>query len=99
MSLFGSKYEDVRFDLDDGFDKIILQMHVLLGSLDKVRHDRIEESYSDVFKNIEFSSLENKHFLFDDIVAALDLSTEAGWTFGPLEEFSTIYAFIKDDLI
>lgn len=97
MTAFGDKYEAVVIDIGDGIDDAITKMDVILKELDPSRHGRIREGYSDVYKNIEFASEDNKEFLFEDLVWALDLSVPAGWTFGPEEEFSVIYRFMDDD--
>jgi hypothetical protein len=89
---FEQIYGDVRFDLDEGYDVLIPKLHKILASLDQTRCGRLEEAYSDVLRNIEFSSDENKNFLFDDLASAIDLSCD-GWTFGPEEEFSVVYGF------
>jgi hypothetical protein len=96
-SEFGDKYQDTVFDIDDGYDVLIPRMDVLLKEIDPVRHERVRDGYSDVFRNIEFSSLENKEFLFQDLTMALDLASPAGWWFGPEEEFSCTYGFYSND--
>jgi hypothetical protein len=89
-------FEGVQFDLEDGLDVIIPKLVEILLALDGERCSRLKEGYSDVLKNIEFSSQENKDFFFEDLVDAIDRSLPAGWTFGPEEEFSVIYCFTPE---
>lgn len=96
MTAFGDKYEDLVFDIDDGLDKMISGLDLLLKELDPERHSRIRDGYADVFKNLEFSSDDNKEFLFQDLVQAIDLSAPAGWWFGPEEEYSVLYRFCNE---
>lgn len=97
MTAFGDKYEDIIIDISDGIDEAIVKMNSLLKEIDPTRYQRIQDGYSDVLKTLEFSSNDNKDFLFEDLVLAIDLSVPAGWTFGPEEEFSVIYRFMDDD--
>ena len=97
MTAFGNKYEDVIIDISDGIDEAILIMDKLLKEIDPERHQRVHDGYADVFKNIEYSSQDNKDFLFEDLVWTLDMAVPAGWTFGPEEEFSVVYRFMDDD--
>ena len=97
MTDFGDKYESVLIDISDGIDDAITIMDKLLKEIDPDRHQRIREGYSDVFKNIEYSSRDNKEFLFEDLVWALDMAVPPGWTFGPEEDFSVVYRFMDDD--
>lgn len=97
MTAFGDKYGSFSFDIEKGIDPAIKSMDLLLGELEPDRWDRLREGYSDVFKNLEFSADDNKQFLFDDLVAALDLSAPAGWRFGPEEEYAVIYGFWDED--
>lgn len=97
MTAFGDKYESVVIDISDGIDEAILIMDKLLKEIDPERYERIHDGYSDVFKNIEFSSQDNKEFLFEDLVWTLDMAVPPGWTFGPEETYSVIYRFMDDD--
>lgn len=86
-------FEGVEFDLDDGLDKIIPRLIEMLLRLDNPRGVILQDGYSDVLKNIEFSSNENKEYFFEDLVDAIDRALPAGWTFGPEEDFSPVYRF------
>lgn len=96
VSEFGNKYGDQVFDMDEGVENLISRLDSLLERLDPERSARLRTGYSDVYKNIRFSSEENKWFLFEDLVQAIDLSTPAGWSFGPEEEFSAVYRFCNE---
>ena len=89
-------FEGVSFDLDNGIEKVIAGMTSILQLIDPERADRLHAEYSDVYKNIQFSSSENKDYLFDDLVMMIDLSLPAGWVFGPEEEFSVLYLFSQE---
>lgn len=89
---FEKIYGDIRFDFDEGFNNLIPKLRKILESLDEERCNMLEQEYSDVFRNIEFSSDENKNFLFEDLVSAIDRCCD-GWMFGPEEEFSAVYGF------
>lgn len=91
-------FEGVEFDLDKGIDSVIPQLVSILLKLDEPRGLKLKEEYADVLKNIEFSSNENKEFFFEDLVDAIDRTLPAGWTFGPEEEFSTIYKFAPESI-
>jgi hypothetical protein len=93
VTSFSDKYGEVEFDIDEGIDNLIVRFDIILEDLDAERCNRLRESYSDVYKNLKFSSNENKDFLFEDLVQAIDLSVPAGWFFGPEEEFSAVYRF------
>lgn len=99
MTEFGDRYGSFTFDIDSGIEPAIASMLKILKKIGPERANRLQEGYSDVFRNVEFSSDENKEFLFQDLVAALDLSSPAGWRFGPEESFSVTYCFVDEDLI
>ena len=92
-----SKYKDITFDMDEGYEIIIPKMEALLMNLDSVRANRIRESYSDIFKNIQFSSEENKNFLLNDLANAIDLALPDGWRFGQEEDYAAVYGFWMED--
>ena len=94
---FENERESLSFNIEKGLDPAIKSMDIFLGWLNTDRWNRLREGYSDVFKNLEFSSEDNKQFLFDDLVAALDLSAPVGWRFGPEEEFAIMYGFWNED--
>lgn len=96
MTSFEKEYGDLVFDIDEGIDNLIVKFDSILERLDSDRCTRLREAYSDVFKNIRFSSEENKEFLFEDLVQAIDLSVPAGWFFGPEEEYSALYRFCNE---
>ena len=89
-------FEGVEFDLDEGLDNLIPKMFKILELLDSDRANNLADEYFDVLKNVKFSSVENKDFFFEDLVDNIDRSLPAGWTFGPDEEFSATYAFMKE---
>lgn len=96
-SAFGNKYRNIVFDIDrQGFDNVIVLFTDLLKELDHERHSRITEGYSDLYRNLRFSSDDEKDYLFGDLVSAIDLSCPPGWVFGPEEEFSVLYRFMAE---
>ena len=97
MTAFGDKYGSFTFDIDNGMAPAIASMFKILDEIEPERADRLHQGYADVFKNIEFSSEENREFLFQDLVSALDLSAPAGWSFGPEESYSVTYRFKDED--
>lgn len=90
---FGKIYGDIRFDLDEGYDCLIPKLDKILFVLSPDRSSVLRENYPDVLKHIELSPLEDKEFLFNDLVLYIDLSCDLEWTFGPEEEFSVVYGF------
>lgn len=96
VSEFGKLYGDISLDIDDGINSNISQLTSLLEKIDKSRVEMLRENYSDVYRNIEYSSVENKEFLFEDLVFQIDLACPPGWTFGPEEEFSAVYIFCNE---
>lgn len=96
-SAFGLKYGDLLFDIDEqGYDNVIVLMTDLLQEIDPDRWNAVHQGYSDLYRNLRFSSLDDKDFLFGDLVDAIDRSCPAGWAFGPEEEFSVLYRFTPD---
>lgn len=88
----------MEFDLEEGLESVLPKMLDLLNKIDSERATRLKAGYSDVFEKMEFSSHENKEFLFEDLVLSIDLSLPAGWTFGPEEDFSPVYRFHNEDI-
>jgi len=91
------EFKDVSFDLDSGINSVIQKMSDVLNGVDVKRWNTLQSNYSDVFKNIENSSNDNKDFLLADLSSAIDLSCPEGWRFGQDEEFSVIYRFWSED--
>ncbi|MEI7441368.1 MAG: hypothetical protein WCK43_07035, partial [bacterium] len=89
-------FEGVSYNLDNSIEKVIVGMTSMLQLIAPERADRLHAEYADVYRSMEFSSTENKNYLFDDLVMMIDLSLPAGWTFGPEEEFSVLYLFSQE---